>query len=102
MIDVEGIIPNNFTATEVQSRSVTFSWTLPNSTDSEIITGYTIDCNDTAESFDLDATTSKLVPNLLPFTFYTCCVYARVPGNRGEETNLTVRTAEESKSFRFI
>ena len=99
---IEGLAPANFSVTDVQSRNITFSWDAPE-TDLSII-GYTVDCSGPSNQNDASktenvTTINATIPELLPFTSYTCSVFTRVDGNRGNNTkNINKQTSEESKN----
>ena len=96
--DVDGIIPENFNVSDVQSRNITFSWDPPNTNQTTII-GYTVTCNDSLSIVSQNTSSTETivtVHDLDPFTNYNCSVFARVEGNRGNSTrNITQQTAEE-------
>ena len=86
-------MPENFNASEVQSRNITFSWDPPNTNQTTII-GYTVTCNDSL--CQNTSSTNITIHGLDPFTKYSCSVFARVEGNRGNRTeSITRQTAEE-------
>ena len=79
----------------MQSRSISFSWEPP-TTDLNI-TGYTVNCGDQDTHRAGNATSAPItISDLEPFTTYSCFVFARVNGNRGNNAeSITQRTAEE-------
>lgn len=107
-IDVEGIIPENFNASEVLSRNITFSWDPPSISAANLtinITGYTVICNGSlssqnASSTEIPSSTKITIHGLDPFTNYSCSVFALVEGNRGNSAeSITQQTAEEGMEY---
>ena len=96
---VEGIVPANFSVTDVQSRSINFTWEAPD-TDLTII-GYTVGCSGTLNQDDIMApVTTASIGGLVPFTNYSCFVFTRVNGNRGNSTGAIIElTSEEGKIY---
>lgn len=98
------LIPMNFTAMQVYSRNITFSWNHPTMLNNVIeIIGYTINCNKSLNPTQVQLNSTALtatVTDLRPFTYYGCEIYALVNGNRGESAGtVTIMTAEDSKSY---
>ena len=85
----------NFEGTEIQSRNITFLWNPPMTNIS--IIGYTIGC-DGRPLMNVSDTNATL-SDLTPFTNYNCFVYTRVEGNMGQDSTITIRSDEESKSI---
>lgn len=107
LTDVIGLIPENFQVTDQRSRNITFSWTHSPQTNVSI-TGYSLNCSKPLTDVDQSSTTSiievdqnsttAVVDGLTPFTNYSCYIYARVKGNRGElSTAVVSQTMEERK-----
>ena len=95
--DVENIIPENFNVSDVQSRNITFSWDPP-STNQTTIIGYTVTCN--GSLCQNTSSTNITIHGLDPFTKYSCSVFARVEGNRGNRAeSITRQTAEEGMKY---
>ena len=64
------------------------------------ITGYTLNCTGISEAIDVDqSTTVAVVDGLMPFTNYSCQIFARVNGNIGDVATINQQTAEERKLF---
>ena len=98
---VEGIVPANFSVTDMQSRSITFAWNAP-VTDLTIV-GYTVGCSDISNQTDTIApTTTAAIGGLVPFTNYSCFVFTRVDGNRGNTAEAITNTSEEGKNTSII
>ena len=101
--DVMGIIPENFTASDVQSRNITFSWDPPSTSAANlaIIIGYTVTCIGSVSMASQDTSSTNITfRGLEPFTNYSCSVFARVEGNRGNSAeSITRQTAEEGMKY---
>lgn len=103
-IDVQGIVPENFNASEVLSRNITFSWDPPSISAANLtinITGYTVTCNGSLSSQNASSTCTMItIRGLDPFTNYSCSVFALVEGNRGNSAeSITQQTAEEGMEY---
>ena len=106
---MSGLIPENFRVTDLQSRNITFNWSHPPQTNVSInITGYILNCSNRSAEVDQNSitlsievdqnSTTAVVDGLIPFTNYSCYIYAQVKGNRGQlSVVVNMTTAEESK-----
>ena len=81
------------------SRSLSFSWSAPNNPNQTIV-GYNVSCSSSGET----VFTGSYVnagryegTNLLPYTNYTCRIFASVMGNVGEDATKIVLTHEEGE-----
>lgn len=82
-------------ATDVQSRSITFTWEPP-PTNLPIV-GYTVNCTSVGGVLRLEQTSvlTAMVRDLQPFTRYNCTVFTRVNGNRGDSVGNIIRMTDE-------
>ena len=101
--DVEGIVPENFTASDVQSRNIIFFWDPPSTSAANLaaIIGYTVTCIGSVSMASQDTSSMEItIRGLDPFTNYNCSVFARVEGNRGNSAeSITRQTAEEGMKY---
>ena len=82
------------------SRSLSFSWSAPNNPNQTIV-GYTVSCSSSGETvFNRNYSRAGWHEgtNFLPYTNYTCRVFARVMSNVGGNAIKTVLTNEECKN----
>ena len=83
----------------IGSRSLSFSWSAPNNPNQTIV-GYTVSCSFSGETI-LTRNYSRAgryeETNFLPYSNYTCRVFARVTGSVGKDVSKTVLTHEEGE-----
>ena len=93
--------PDSFSVTRIGSRSVTFSWDLPNEDGRNgIITSYTVGCSDGDGVLINTTTTTSLTATfeaLRPHSFHICSVFATTSGGDGPAAVLNFTTASDGK-----
>ena len=97
---VPDLEPTNLNATNVESRSISFSWDPPMT--GLNITGYTVSCSDSTGRNTTSQNTSSTgitISSLKPFTNYNCYIFTRVEGNRGNNSHTMIKTAEEGMKY---
>jgi hypothetical protein len=97
------VIPENFTVSNVTSRSISFSWDHPNRSATNLIDiiEYTVTCSGVPSQNT--SSTEITIGGLEPFTNYSCTVFSRVEGNRGNGTEtITQQTAEEGNTVEYL
>ena len=95
--------PTNFSGSSPSSSSIFLSWNQPVPEDRNgNIIGYIINVtnldNEMVHQFTTGLTSSLIVPNLQPFTFYECTVFARTSVGIGQAPAMVItQTNEDGK-----